>query len=332
MAGLSGDGNMMTDTPRLSIVVCTYNRAASLALTLAALNAQEAPGDLAWDVIVVDNNSTDQTRTVIDEFRETAKITVRSIFVGEQGLSHARNAGIAASRAEIVAFTDDDVHPAPDWVARLATAMSDHGADVLGGRILPLWSRTPPVWLTDRSFHGVLTIMDHPGRVDVVDAHRQPCVWGANMAFRRPVFDAVGRFDPRRGLQGPFRYGGEDTELVRRALAAGYRAVYDPSIVVWHRIGADRMRLGYVSRVAFQRAEGEARIRPRLRGASLLGVPLVLYRSLAKHLARWLTAATLRRSDRVQRWLDCCRCAGAMSGARKQRLDEAAGLPVSAVR
>ncbi|HEY7519171.1 MAG TPA: glycosyltransferase [Methylomirabilota bacterium] len=322
----------MTHALRLSIVVCTYNRAHSLALTLAALDAQETPPELGWDLLVVDNNSTDESRAVIDAFLRTAKITARSIFVAPQGLSHARNAAIVASRAEIVAFTDDDVTPAPDWVARMAAAMNGRRADVLGGRILPLWSHSPPEWLTDQSFHGMLTIMDHPGRVDVIDAHRQPCVWGANMALRRKVFDAVGLFDTRRGLQGARRYGGEDTELVRRALAAGYRVVYDPSVLVWHRIGRERMRLRYVSQVAFQRAEGERRVRPHTRGVSVLGIPLVLYRSLAKQVARWLTALTMRRSDTVQRWLDCCRCAGAMWGARRQRLDEAADHQISTAR
>jgi hypothetical protein len=166
--------------------------------------------------------------------------------------------------------------------------------------------------------------MDHATAVDVLDAQRPPCVWGANMAFRREVFDRVGLFDARRGMHGTRRYGGEDTELVARALAAGCRAVYDPAVVVWHRIGRDRMRLGYLSRVNFQMAEGEVRFQPRVERLGLLGVPLGMYRMTAICIARWLGAAALRRPDRIPRWLECCRAFGAMWGAFRRRLDERA--------
>jgi glycosyltransferase involved in cell wall biosynthesis len=319
----------MTRSPDVSIVVCTYNRVASLRLTLASLDAQQTPADLTWELVVVDNNSTDETRVVIEDFAVTARMPVRSLFVAEQGLSHARNAGVGASRGAIVGFTDDDVHPAPDWVARIATAIGRTGADMLGGRILPAWNGPPPSWLDDRSFHGVLAIMDDATAGEVLNAHRTPCVWGANMAFRREVFDRVGLFDTRLGLQGALRYGGEDTELVRRALAAGCRAVYDPTVLVWHRIGRDRMRIAWVSRVYFRRAEGEARVRPLLMRFALLGVPLALYRMTAVRVARWLTAVALRRPDRIQRWLDCCGAAGSMWGARKRRLDGTPAAPRS---
>jgi len=313
----------MAPTLYVSIVVCTYNRAESLRATLASLDAQQTPSDLTWELVVVDNNSTDATAAVIEEFAGTARTIVRSLFAGEQGLSRARNAGVAGSRGDIVAFTDDDVHPAPHWISRIVANMQA-GADIVGGPILPLWSRPPPAWLSDPSFHGILTIMQHPEFAEVVDAHRQPCVWGANMAVRRSVFDRVGVFDPRRGLQGSRRYGGEDTEFVRRALAAGYRAVYDPSVVVWHRIGADRMSVRYLSRVCFHRAEAEARLRPYVARGSFLGIPLGLYRSLAKQLARWIAAVALRRPGRIQRWLDCCRCVGTMHGVRRRHLDSPA--------
>src|SRR5215475_10990679 len=208
----------MTRRPDVSIVVCTYNRATSLRLTLASLDAQQTPAGLSWELVVVDNNSTDATRVVIEEFAGTARIPVRSLFVARQGLSHARNAGVASSCGAIVGFTDDDVHPAPDWVARIATAMRETGAHILGGRILPAWHESPPSWLDDRAFHGVLSIMDHTTAGEVLNADRTPCVWGANMAFRREVFEQARLFDTRLGIHGTLRYSGEDTELVGRAL------------------------------------------------------------------------------------------------------------------
>jgi glucosyl-dolichyl phosphate glucuronosyltransferase len=315
----------MTRRPDVSVVVCTYNRATSLRLTLASLRAQLTPADVVWELVVVDNNSGDATRSVIEAFASSSRISMQSVFVAEQGLSRARNAGLAHSRGDIVAFTDDDVDPVPDWVATIAAGMKATGADILGGRILPAWHESPPAWLEDRSFHGLLTIMDYTTPTEVVNAHRAPCVWGANMAFRRSVFDRAGLFDTRRGLRGTRHYGGEETELVERALAAGCRAVYDPKLVVWHRIERDRMRLGYLSRVSFHRAEGEARVRPVVKRFAVLGVPLGMYRSIAGGLWRWLTALILRRPDAIHRWLECCRAAGAMWGARKGHLESTPG-------
>jgi GT2 family glycosyltransferase len=304
----------MTNRPDVTIVLCTYNRAASLRLTLASLAAQITPPSLTWDLLVVDNNSTDATHRVIDEFTAAARISVRALFVARQGLSHARNAGVHASPGHIIGFTDDDVHAAADWVASIATVMTRDDAEILGGRILPAWHEPPPAWLQHRSFHGMLTIADQATRMPVANAQRAPCVWGANMAFRREVFDKVGLFDTRRGLMGTRRYSGEDTELVERALAAGFRAVYDPSVLVWHRIGPDRMRIRYLSRVCFDRAEGEARIWPPASRLALVGFPLGLFRSAVAGFGHWLAAFALRRPDTIQRWLDCCAVAGSMWG------------------
>ena len=253
----------------VSVVVCTYNRAPSLGLTLRSLDVQVTPPDLTWEVVVVDNNSADATRTVVDAFAATARIRVRYLFEPRQGLSHARNTGIAHARGAILAFTDDDVRPGPDWVAGLTRALRETGADIVGGRILPAWDHPPPPWLVARPFlRGPLAIMEHAVPGPVVEATGIPNVWGANMAFRREVFDRVGLFDPRRGVTGRKLYRGEEVELVRRALAAGCRAVYDPRVVVWHRIAAGRMRRRYISRLYFELGRGQ-----RARSGSAPGPP-----------------------------------------------------------
>jgi glycosyltransferase involved in cell wall biosynthesis len=313
----------MPAKPHVSIVLCTYNRPLSLRVTLDALNAQRTPFDLRWELLVIDNNSTDSTRGVIEEFAARARMPVRHVFEPAQGLSHARNVGVAESEGAVVAFTDDDVHPASDWVAKIVSTMSKTGADVLGGRILAAWDGPAPAWLRDPAFQGLLTIMDDPRRTEVLNAHRRPCVWGANMAFRRTVLERIGPFDTRRGICGRRRYGGEETEFVARALAAGYRVIYDPSVVVWHRIGRDRMRIAYLSRVSFQRAEGEARVRHVARPLPGLGGRLGACRSVTRQFARWAAAAALRRPDSVKHWLELCRVLGSMWGACRRRVDKA---------
>src|SRR5437762_36395 len=131
----------------LSVVLCTYNRARQLQPALDALVAQA--GDIPYEVLVVDNNSSDATRAVIESFVDRSGGRVRYAFEGAQGLSNARNRGIDLSRAPFVAFCDDDVRVAPDWVSQMIRAFEAHpGIDYLGGRVLPRWSQTPPRWLT----------------------------------------------------------------------------------------------------------------------------------------------------------------------------------------
>src|SRR5262249_27766746 len=147
----------------VSVIVCTYNRAGTLGGTLRALDEQLVPPGLKWGLLVVDNNSADTTRGVVEAVAAGARIDVRYVLEARQGLSHARNAGIARAGGAIVAFTDDDVSPASDWVASVAAVVRETGADIVGGRILPRWEHPPPPWLVDRPFlHGAYAIMEHP--------------------------------------------------------------------------------------------------------------------------------------------------------------------------
>ncbi len=304
----------------VSVVVCTYNRAASLGLTLKALEEQVVPPALAWELVVVDNNSTDTTREVVGAFATTARIRVRYLFEPRQGLSHARNAGVGQAGGAIVAFTDDDVRPEPDWVAGVRAIVDETGADIVGGRILPQWEHRPPPWLAARpAIRGPFAIMDQPLGGPLLEARGKPNVWGANMAFRREVFARAGLFDPGLGVTGQKLYRGEEVDLVRRALDAGCRVVYDPRLVVWHRIPAGRMRRRHVARFYFEQAEGDALAQAPPRGRQLLGVPLFMYRQVAQRMAGCLWAGIRGRPDTLDRWFRGCEAAGGVWGSWKRR-------------
>ncbi|HKZ04637.1 MAG TPA: glycosyltransferase [Methylomirabilota bacterium] len=304
----------------VSVIVCTYNRAGSLGITLRALDAQQVPAGLKWELVVVDNNSADATHAVVEAFGAAACVDVRYVFEARQGLSHARNAGIARASGAILAFTDDDVTPAPHWVASVTAVMRETGADIVGGRILAQWEHPLPPWLADRpSLHGAYAIMEHTEPGTVVASRGPARVWGANMAFRRGVFADTGVFDTNRGVTGEKLYGGEEWDLVKRALAGGRRAFYDPRIVVWHRIPAYRMRRRYLSRHYFERAEGEGLVQAPPGGRQLLGVPLFMYGQAAARVGGWLWAAIRRRPDALDRWLASCEVTGGLWGRWKRR-------------
>src|SRR5712692_10304016 len=136
-------------TSMISVVVCTYNRSKSLASTLESLGQMTTPPDLAWELIVVDNNSNDQTKKVVEEFASTSGLKVRYVHESTQGHTYARNRGIETAKGEIVVFTDDDVAVDEFWLANVRHAFDDFDCLAIGGRIVAVWDAAKPRWLQE---------------------------------------------------------------------------------------------------------------------------------------------------------------------------------------
>ena len=280
---------------RLTIVIPTYNRAPLLARALRRVSAQTA-GAVPIDIVVVDNNSTDETTRVVDECGDPR---VRLVFEPQQGLSFARNAGIAAAAARrekaddhIIAFTDDDVEVADGWAERLLQEFVAHPEiDCVGGRVLPEWEVAPPRWLTTEHW-GPLALQDHGEDAREFNRHVPICLVGANVAFRRRVFDRVGWFSPAVQRVKVGIGSTEDHELLLRMYDAGGRARYAPDVVVTTPVPQERMTRAYHRRWH----EGHGRFTAVMRvpemelssRGSLMGVPAHLFRSAATDAAAWL--------------------------------------------
>jgi glycosyltransferase involved in cell wall biosynthesis len=300
---------------QVSVVIGTYDRARLLQGTLQALASQEAPDCLKWEIIVVDNNSRDTTAQVVTAFSKTTATPVRYLFEARQGVSHARNRGIREARGSIIAFTDDDILPAPDWIAQVAAAMDRWNAYGVGGRILPRWETSPPIWLTEnRDLLDRLSIMDFEASHLLELPLKRPQVWGANMAFRRELFERVGEFDPRRGIIGKKLFRGEETDLISRALELGLTIAYDAALTVFHRIGSDRMRRAYFRKLSFDNAQGGAVVRPVVSGRSFLGAPLGTYRAAFTRVVKWGGLLLLRRPEAFDQQLGWLESLGQLSG------------------
>lgn len=297
-----------TDGVDVSVVISTYNRASLLATCLEALGAQQVTETTRWEVIVVDNNSSDHTPAVVAKASAGWSTPVRYLFEGRQGVAFGRNTGVEHARGRLVAFTDDDVVPAEDWIETLLNLCRDHQADVLGGRVMPRWAAPVPPWVTrwleERQYrHTHLGILAHgePTRIRCDTSY--PPIWTANAAIARHAFLELGGFDTRLGRIKDKLYGGEDTDLVRRAVARGLRVFYDPRLTVWHRIPAERMTRRHFRRLRFEDAEGEGlRVAPPVRRA-MLRVRWYTYRRVAWNFGAWLCAAGLRRRDAFAREL-----------------------------
>lgn len=295
-----------------SIIVCTYNRADSLGDTLQALRALRASPERTWEVIVVDNNSRDHTRQAVLEAQRDWPL-LRYEFEAEQGLSNARNHGIAAARGEVLLFTDDDVLPEPDWMEVTLAGLERYGADACGGYIAPIWETPPPAWLTPR-FYGFLAVRtDRTDDYPIDTPAKAP--YGANMVVKKAVFTQIGGFDSRRGRTGKSLASGEDGELFERILNAGMKAVFLGQSRVHHKVEAFRCTKSYMRRWRYQTSHNLA-ISKGVPGCKrLFNIPLYLFPQLLRALWRALLGRVAQPVDEAfQREIIVAHFLGTLSG------------------
>lgn len=278
-----------------SIIVCTYNRADSLKETLHALQRQELLTILhEWEVIVVDNNSNDHTRQVVEDIQRRWSI-LRYEFEESQGLSFARNHGIACAKGEIILFTDDDVLPEPTWLETTLLGMESYQADACGGYIAPIWETPPPSWLTER-FYGFLAIKtDRSDDYPIVNPKQIP--FGANMAFRKSVFQTVGLFDTGRGRKGKTLASGEDEDLFERILSAGLKAVFLGRSRVHHKVESFRLTKSYFRRWRFQTSRNLAESQGVPGRHRLFNIPWYLFPQLLRSTFRMVWSYLTQPAD-----------------------------------
>ena len=240
---------------KFSILIATFNRAAVLRQTLDSLAALRPEG--SWEVIVIDNNSPDDTRQVVEAAAATFPVPLRYVFEAEPGRSAALNRGFRAAEGELLVTTDDDVKVEPDWLDRIAAGFETHGCDYLGGRVLPVWPGALPAWLPARNevLCGVIAVLDY-GASPFRYGARVPL--GVNMAIRREALRRAGEFDPRVGRKAGTLLGQEVREWCVRAHAAGLVGYYVPDVVVHHLIPQDRLTKSYFRRWYYWRGVSRA--------------------------------------------------------------------------
>ena len=292
---------------KYSIVIATYNRAADLRETLRSLAGLRPDGP--WEVIVVDNNSPDDTREVVLDAARSFPVPLRYLFEQQQGRSPALNCGIRTAAGEIVVTTDDDVRVPEDWLNRAADGLRRLDCDYVGGRVLPIWGGPRPSWLPD---HGgkhwaVIALLDY-GPEPIEFGTRVPL--GVNMAFRREAFDRAGLFDPHTGRRAGTLLGQEVREWCIRARKAGVRGCYVPELTLRHIIPANRLNKAYfrrwfywrgISRALLYERSGldmEAPEQTQLDFSTvphLFGVPRYLYRKALRTLLFWVRDTARRR-------------------------------------
>ena len=227
---------------KFSVVIATYNRAEELVKTLDSLGKLQVADP--WEVLIVDNNSKDNTKEVVLKAAETFPVPLHYLHEPQQGRSAALNTGIKAAQGEIIATTDDDVRVESDWLSNAARALEDLGCDYLGGKALPIWSGKRPAWIPEgRSIHwAVIALLDYGPKPLPLDDY---VAIGVNMVFRREAFERAGLWDNTIGRKAGTLLGQEVRAWCSRARAANLKGFYSPDLVVHHVIPADRLTKKY---------------------------------------------------------------------------------------
>ena len=219
-------------TPLVSVVICTHNRADLLPMALRSLVEQQMPKE-QFEVILVDNRSTDDTRAVAEHYAHA--LNLRYVYEAQLGLSYARNTGWRNARALAIAYLDDDAAACPGWLNTIVGVFEcgDPQVGCVGGKVEPLWETVRPAWLSD-NLAVMLSAIDWSETPHALVDLKQEWLVGANFAFRAEVLQAIGGFVDGLDRVGTQLLSGGDVYIQRQIMQAGYTCYYEPAMQVRH--------------------------------------------------------------------------------------------------
>ncbi|HZM91239.1 MAG TPA: glycosyltransferase [Blastocatellia bacterium] len=280
----------MSENYDITAVISTYNRSEMLPAALDSVLTQEGC-NYRYEVVVVDNNSSDSTRDVVESYIARGHSNLRYVFEPNQGSSYARNAGVAASRSETLAFADDDVRVAKNWISTIKRAFDEHPkVDCVGGKVLPVWATPAPAWFT-REHWAPLALQDYGDGLLSINLNNRLCLVSANLAFRRRALVDIGLFAPELQRIKDGIGSMEDAELLERYWQTGRECLYLPDLIVETDVAPERLTKTYHKRwhlghgyfYAIKRSDDLERGYARL-----FDVPAHLYKRAVIDAAKWL--------------------------------------------
>ncbi|HEX7295768.1 MAG TPA: glycosyltransferase family 2 protein [Pyrinomonadaceae bacterium] len=279
----------MHDRPQVSIVIPTYNRSTLLRNAVESVLRQ----DTQWpfEIVIVNNNSNDDTEAVAQDLINKHPDKVTYVVESKQGNSYARNSGVKAAQADIIAFIDDDVTVENNWLQSCMEVLTSHEElSFVGGSVLPEWNGSPPAWVTPDHW-APLALLDYGPNEFCINGNNPLCLLTANIAFRRTVFDQLGMFSPDLQRVNDSIGSMEDHEFLLRVCRSGKQGMYLPGMVAKAPVDLARLTKEYHRRWH----TGHGHFYALLRDAEwerskfyLSGVPSHLYKQTAIDALRWL--------------------------------------------
>lgn len=242
----------------VEIAICTWNRSRLLEATLKSCQSLIIPHGVDWRILLVDNNSSDNTQDLIQHFKD--QLPIEPLFEDQQGHTFARNRAVRAAAGELILWTDDDCHLNPSWLENYVEASTDHNFDFWGSAIIPRFVDEPaPEWLSQNweICKGCFAERDLGESKVEFSSERLP--YGANFAVRTEV-QKKRLFNTKLGRQGDEVVGEDELDLMRDLLTNGHRGCWVPGNSVDHLIDKDRSSLKYVYN--YFRGQGRANTSP----------------------------------------------------------------------
>jgi glycosyltransferase involved in cell wall biosynthesis len=288
---------------KLTVVIPTFNRAELLRHTLRSLAEAERPRGLETCLLVVDNNSTDETRRAVEECQKNFELEIRYLFEPRQGKSRALNTAIENASGDLLGMIDDDEEVCVGWLSEVARVFLNRWEEVdfIGGRYIPQWETEPPAWLP-KQYTGVVGF-SNPGEEELeYGSSFKGMMPGGNAVVKLSVLRELGGYNESLGPVGKNLMGCEDDEMYHRLLDAGKRGLYCPRLNIRHRVPAYRLTKKYFRRWCYGWGASQSvidRHRTDYTGPRVLGVPRYLYGNATRGAFRMLRALLKRNRDQA---------------------------------
>lgn len=237
-------------------------------------------------MLVIDNNSKDDTFNVCDKFLPVSKFKFKYIFEPKQGLSNARNRGIKESSGDILIFTDDDVSVTDCWLSEYDSIYINMSPDCVFGKIIPDWNGRKPEWL-DKSLEVVFGFLDYGDKCFVVENYNYE-FFGANFSIRRDILLEIGGFDPKLGRTSDKLFIGEETLVFRWLMNNKKNIIYTPKSVVYHYIEEKSKTKEYLKKRHLDIASSIVSMSDHGKPRKFLGMPYFILRELIVFYCKFL--------------------------------------------
>jgi len=307
----------------LTVAVCSYNRAPRLADLLVSLASQATPAGVLWEILVVDNNSSDRTAQVVAQLAAGSPVPIRYLLEPQQGIVPARNRAIDEAAGSYLAFIDDDEVPGPRWLQAAWDALDREGADCAGGAIrVRLPDAAGPGWLGGELL-GFLGEVDYRPEPFWVESLATP-VWTGNVAYRRALFSDGLRFDRRYNREGDAPGGGEDFIMFRTLLERGARIRYRPDMMIEHLVEPFKLRRSHFLQLHFAAGRQQGRWGAGRYGRSCCGIPLFMVSLALRQLGKTLLVYLNRDASALRQAMNASHAFGMIAGRLKRWQDERA--------
>ena len=308
----------MNEVPSITVAICTYNRADYLPELVKTLQSQQCP--VEFEILFINNNSTDNTLEVLQSLSKNSPINIRVVTEIQQGITYARNRAIEeAIHSEFMLIMDDDEIPDSQWVISAYNALKNGNIDSVGGRVVVNFSKkSRPKWLTD-DLLGFLAETDYGSKPFLIKNESTP-LWTANIAYKTQIFrdNPQLRFDIRYNRQGKGIGGGEDVVMFKKCLHQKLAIFYCPEMVVYHHVEAWRLQRRYFLKLHYISGVRKGRYELADYPKTFARVPLFLYRQAIEQLLKTGLAILSFRKNKIRIAMNFSFALGMIVGYRQR--------------